>query len=208
MKLYFETKNGVLYHADCMDIIKHCSEKMFDICLTDPPYGIGNFVQTAGNIRVKAVEWNEHGPSKDFFRIIKKISFNQIIWGANYFNCFDKNGGAIVWVKNQPMPNFSKAEIAACSYHKKVEIYEKTWTNFVNDKKSTHPCERTVSIYDWCLDKYCQEGEMIDPFCGSGSSLIAAEKRGMKWIGIEREEQYCEIAAKRLSEPMQMSLLA
>ena len=171
-----------------------------ELCLTDPPYGIGNFVQTGGNVRGKAVEWNENIPDSSIFDILRKISKNRIIWGANYFNCFDPNGGAIIWIKNQPMPNFSKAEIASCSFYKKVEIYTQTWTNFVNSKISNHPCERPIALYQWCINYSPEAASILDPYMGSGSVLVAAKQLGRKCTGIEIEEKYCEIAAKRLAQ--------
>ena len=103
--------------------------------------------------------------------LIKKISQQRIIWGANYFNCFEDNGGAIIWDKGQPMPNFSKAEIASCTHYKKTEIVRIPWTNFEVGRlaKTDHPCERPVQLYEWCI-KYIKEPEIIlDTFMGSGS---------------------------------------
>ena len=113
-----------LYNADCLEIMRGMADKSVGLCLTDPPFGIGNFVQASGNVRGAAVKWNDAPPSPEYFTEIERVSVNRIIWGANYFNCFDGKIGAIVWVKNQPMPNFSKAEVASCSYHKRVELYK------------------------------------------------------------------------------------
>jgi len=150
-------------------------------------------------VRGEKVDWNNHAPSKKHFDEIMRVSKNRIIWGANYFNCFEENGGAIVWVKNQPMPDFSKAEIASCSFHKRTEIFTKTWTNFVNTKQSNHPCERPVSLYLWCISRYTNRGQIIfDPFLGSGTTAIAAAQLGRNFIGIEINPEYCRIAEDRL----------
>lgn len=196
---YYSHAGITIYHGDCLEIMPHLEP--VDLVLTDPPFGIGNFIQVTGNIRGKKVEWNDKPPKKIIFEILKNKSTNQIIWGANYFNCFDENGGAIIWIKNQPMPDFSKAEIASCSFHKKTEIYEQTWTNFVNTKKTRHPCERPIKLYKWCIETYTHTDDLIlDPFMGSGTTLVAAKELGRKAIGIEIEEKYCEIAVRRLSQ--------
>ena len=199
MTPYYEENGVVIYNADCREILPILEP--VDLVLTDPPFGLGNFVQVTGNVRGEKVTWNDAAPDSDFFNLLRSKSKHRIIWGANYFNCFDSDGGAIVWVKNQPMPDFSKADIASCSLHKRVEIYTRTWTNFVNTKQTKHPCERPVALYAWCLSKYAAASDLIlDPFMGSGSVLVAAKNCNLKAIGIEIEERYCEIAANRLRQ--------
>ena len=206
--IYHETEHGVLHCGDCLDILPTLADKSVDLVLTDPPFGIGNFVQTGGNVRGDRVEWNEAVPPQAAFNEMIRASRHQIIWGANFFNCFPKCGGAIVWVKNQPMPNFSKAEIASCTYHKKTEIVTITWTNFVNNKVSSHPCERPVELYQWCLTKYTNIGNTIlDPFAGSGTTAIACIRLNRKYILIEKEEKYCEIAAKRIETELDQTVI-
>ena len=184
--------------ADCMDVLPTLGK--VDAVVTDPPFGVGNFVQCTGKIRGEAVTWNEETPKPEFFQMLKSISKHRIIWGANYFNCFEENGGCIIWVKNQPMPNFSKGEVASCSHLKKTEIINLTWTNFVNSKESDHPCERPVALYEWCIGYLPNPQTILDPFMGSGTTGVACVKMGKKFIGIEREPEYFEIACKRIKE--------
>jgi DNA modification methylase len=196
---YYKQDGITIYNADCRDVLPQLES--VDLLLTDPPFGLGNFVQVTGNVRGEKVTWNESPPDAALFEIMHAKSKHRIIWGANYFNCFEPDGGAIVWVKNQPMPDFSKADIASCSFHKRVEIYTQTWTNFVNTKETNHPCERPVSLYAWCLKKYASAGNLIlDPFMGSGSVLRAAKNCNLNAIGIEVNERYAEIAAKRMAQ--------
>jgi len=189
---------ATLLLGDCMDILPTLGK--VDAVITDPPFGVGNFVQTTGNIRGEAVEWNEHGPSDEFFRLIKEVSRHRVVWGANYFNCFEGAGG-LVWVKNQPMPNMSKAEMASTSWGNKVELINLTWTNYVNTKESAHPCERPVGLYKWCIEQVPKQPQTIlDPFMGSGTTGVAAIQLGRKFIGIEREPKYFDIACKRIEQ--------
>jgi DNA modification methylase len=197
-KPYYQDEHVTLYHGDCRELLPLMPK--VDLVLTDPPYGIGNFVQVTGNKRGKHVTWNEKGLESDIFALLVNKSKHQIIWGSNYFNSFNGKGGAIVWVKNQPMPNFSKADIASCSFYKKIEIVTITWTNFVNTKTTKHPCERPVELYEWCIDYSPSPQTMLDCFAGSGSSLIAAKNKKIKAIGIEQSEQYCEMIVKRLRQ--------
>ena len=197
-----------LYLGDCMEVMAGMEDKSVDAVVTDPPFGVGNFVQVTGNIHGRGgskgvvVGWNDAPPGSQYFSQIKRISLQRIIWGANYFNCFEKNGGAIVWVKDQHMPNFSKAEVASCSHLKKTEMVRIPWNGSVAGRLSQtdHPCERPVSLYKWCIDylPYC--AFIMDPFMGSGSVGVACLELGRKFIGIEKEPRYFDIACKRIDQ--------
>ena len=190
--------DATLYPGDCLEILPTLGE--VDAVVTDPPFGIGNFVQTTGNVRGPAVQWNDATPPDAVFLLLRQISKHRIIWGANHFNCFE-GAGALVWDKNQPMPNFSKAEIASVSWGKKVETLRLTWTNFVNSKESAHPCERPVALYQWCIKMLPTPNDVIaDPFMGSGTTGVACAKLGRKFIGIEIDEGYFDIACKRIAD--------
>ena len=190
-----------LYLGDCRDILPTLGK--VDLVCTDPPFGMGNFVQTSGNVRGNAVEWNDSIPGPEVFDMIRAISRHRIIWGANFFNCFEPLGGAIVWDKAQPMPNFSKADIASCTHFKKTEIVRIPWTNFVVTHKgeTDHPCERPVELYRWCIDYLPAPINLVlDPYLGSGSCGVAAVQMGRDFIGVEREERYFDIACRRIEQ--------
>jgi site-specific DNA-methyltransferase (adenine-specific) len=181
-----------------IDLMARYKDNYFDLAIVDPPFGIGNFVQT--NNRGSEVKWNDNIPSETYFSELKRVSKNRIIFGANYFNCFE--GGAIVWVKNQPMPNFSKCVIASCSMHKKIEMYNQTWTNFVaKDRTGIHPCEMPISLYEWILMNYAKEGDKIlDTHLGSGSIAIACHNLGYDLTACELDKEYYESAMKRIEQ--------
>lgn len=189
-----------VFNTDCVEAMKNYPDNYFELAIVDPPFGIGNFVQTGGNVRGEKVTWNEQTPSQEYFSELKRVSKHRIIFGANYYNCFES--GAIVWIKNQPMPNFSKAVIASCSFHNRVEIYTKTWTNFVHEGRSNiHPCEMPVSLYRWLLQNYAKKGDKIlDTHLGSGSSRIAADIEGYDFTGYELDTNYFNASVKRFNE--------
>jgi site-specific DNA-methyltransferase (adenine-specific)/modification methylase len=198
MKEKVEIGDATLFLGDCLEVLPTLGR--FDAVITDPPFGVGNFVQISGNIRGEAVTWNESGPSAEFFQLLREKSTHRVIWGANYFNCFEGAGG-LVWVKNQPMPNMSKAEMASTSWGNKVELINITWTNYVNTKESSHPCERPVELYKWCIGQVPKQPQTIlDPFMGSGTTGVAAIQMGRKFTGIEREPKYFDIACKRIEQ--------
>ena len=198
---------ATLYLGDCRDILPTLPK--VDAVITDPPFGVGNFVQITGRKMGrgenagKAVTWNECGPSDEIFALLRGLSKHRIIWGANFFNCFEERGGAIVWDKCQAMPNFSKADIASCTHFQKTEIVRIPWTNFTvtHRAETDHPCERPVELYGWCIEYLPKPiNSVLDPYVGSGSCGVAAVRMGHKFIGIEREPKYFDIACKRIEQ--------
>jgi DNA modification methylase len=202
-----------LWHGDCRDVLPLLPR--FDLVLTDPPFGMGNFVQVTGNLRGRGelhsqqVSWNDAPPDETVFTLIREKSKHRVIWGANFFNCFEDDGGAIIWLKRQRMPNFSKADIAACTHFKKTETVEIPWTNFTatHEAETDHPCERPVRLYEWCID-YMPKGQTVcDPFMGSGSCGVAAVRMGRKFTGIERERRYFDACCERISRAQAQGVL-
>ena len=199
--------SATLFNGDCMDYMRDLPDKFFDLAIVDPPYGIGNFSQKGNakrNTRWKYT-WNESVPETKYFLELDRISKNQIIWGANYYNCFNKLGGAIVWFKNVVHKDMSKCEIASCSIHKRVEFVHINWSNTdkYNSEKGhdIHPCQKPTTLYDWLLQNYAKPGQKIlDTHLGSGSSAIAANKMGFEFVGIELDADYFEAACQRVAD--------
>ena len=189
-----------LYLGDCRDVLPTLGK--VDAVVTDPPFGVGNFVQITGNLRGDEVTWNDAPPMREVFNELRRISSFRIIWGANYFNCFEENGGAIVWFKDQTIPNFSKVDIASSSHLKKTEVVNIPWSGNRSTKQSNHPCERPVDLYKWCIRylPYCNT--ILDPFMGSGTTGVAAVKLGRCFIGVEIEPRYFDIACQRITEAL------
>lgn len=206
--------NATLYLGDCRDILPTLPK--VDAVITDPPFGVGNFVQVTGrkmgrgDSRGKAVEWNDTTPPPEVFEMLRTISKHRIIWGANFFNCFEDRGGAIVWDKCQSMPNFSKADIASCTHFQKTEIVRIPWTNFTvtHRAETDHPCERPVELYEWCI-RYLPGPirSVLDPYLGSGSCAVAAMRSGCAFVGIERDPRYFDIACRRIEDAQRQERL-
>lgn len=178
------------------------SDKHYDLAIVDPPYGIGiGIVDPVGGRKEKykdGKEWDKNIPQNKYFIELKRISDRQIIWGANYFNSFLGFGGAIVWDKDQPLPDSSQCEIASCSYYTKVGIYKQRWTNFVNTKQTKHPTEKPIALYKWLLQNYAKPGWTIfDSHVGSGSLRIACHDLGFDFEGCEIDKDYWEAQESR-----------
>jgi site-specific DNA-methyltransferase (adenine-specific) len=179
-------------------------DKFFDLAIVDPPYGIGEFSQTHRNgqnksFRKHTVTWNNSIPPQEYFIELKRVSKNQIIWGANYYNCFDR-GGAIIWNKNNPHPNMSQCEIASCSINRNVKRADIDYYGFVGEDKCFHPCAKPIQLYKWILKNYAKPTDkIIDTHLGSGSSAIAAYDFGCDFTGCEIDKDYYDAAVKRFN---------
>lgn len=182
--------------GDCIDVLKEIPDKKFDLCLTDPPYGIDLKGPCGHSQQWGGIQSVNDGPLQDDgFNEISRISKEYIIWGANYFN-IPGHRLVIVWDKGPSMygRSFAECETAECSINDVSRIV-KVHPN-IYDKQ--HPTQKPVELFIWCLEKYSKPGDLIiDPFCGSGTTAIACHKTGRRFVCIDKEPKYIEIAKKR-----------
>ena len=194
------------YNVDCMEYMKEIPDKYFELAIVDPPYGIGNFIpqnkSKVGKQIGKKVTWNDETPNDEYFTELVRVSEKQIIWGANYYNCFSDLGGAVIWNKGDANPVFSQCEIASLSFQKKVDYVNINWqSGFYRSRIEDiiHACQKPVKLYKWLLTNYAKEGDKIlDTHVGSASSLIACHELGFDYLGFEIDEEYYEKAKERL----------
>lgn len=136
-----------LLHMDCMEYLRTCPDKAFDLAIVDPPYGIGMnghryapikaaVLQTDGKKRYRVQrkdygikEWDNKPPSRKYFRELRRVSTHQIIWGANHFidrvaipsSCW------LVWDKVNGETNQADAELAWTSFDTAVRVFPFMW---------------------------------------------------------------------------------
>lgn len=192
------------YNEDCLEAMKKIPDKYFDLAIVDPPYqnkdalGIKNGNSHNAN-RKEYHLFDNIKPNEEYFKELKRVSKNQIIWGGNYFGLI---GGAIVWNKNGTV--FGEAELAICSTHNSVRIFEFTWNGMIqgdmkNKEYRIHPTQKPIALYEWLLKNYAKQGDKIlDTHVGSASSLIACYNLGFDYIGFELDKEYYDLACKRI----------
>jgi len=196
-----------LLHCDCMEYMATQPDNAFDLAIVDPPYGIGDFnMKNSGGNKGKETlikweyMWNDGIPCGNYFTELNRVAKNQIIWGANYYNCFNNKGGAIVWNKHNEHPNMSQCEIASCSINKIVKYVDLPWLGFMKKLDNVHPCQKPVKLYQWLLNNYAEPGQRIlDTHLGSGSSAIAAHYFGCDFVGCEIDTDYYQSALNRFN---------
>ena len=200
--------NISLYLGDCMEVMKTFKDKQFSLAIVDPPYGIGDtFIGFSSGAKKgklervhKEMKWDDNIPSAEYFAELKRVSKKQIIWGANYFNSFNKDGGALVWYKNRGGSTLSQCEIASVSGQKKVDyVAIQILTGFTANEERVHPTQKPVQLYKWLLQNYAKEGDTIlDTHFGSLSIGIACHDLGFELTAIENDPDYYKEAVKRL----------
>jgi len=206
-----------LQNKDCMIALKDIEDNKYDLAIVDPPYGL-DFAKTYTKrtkkdrmgLRHKSKEWDEGVPNDEFFIELQRVSKNQIIWGGNYFPYLWKNGckGFIFWYKGNPVPNFSDGELAWTSFNKVAQQFDYRYYGNLEGNTSTetkiHPTQKPVSLYEWLLMNYAEEGDKIlDTHLGSGSIAIACHNLGFDLEGYELDKEYFEAASKRLEQHQQ-----
>ena len=213
MTPYFETELGKLYHGDCLEIMPMLEP--VDLVLTDPPYGIGydkrqDGMAASGRIS-NGGRWKKYNDNWDILMpecipMLFKVSSNQIIWGGQYYD-LPSNNKWLVWNKIQrSYQNFSDGEMAWTSFGSGLHIFDMSKIDaYVNKTDGKfHPTQKPVQLFEWALTKFSKDNDhILDPFIGSGTTAIACERLNRRWIGIEIEEKYCEIAAKRIEKENQ-----
>lgn len=200
-----------VYNCDCLEYMRTLPDTYFDLCIADPPYGIGfgtfnRTNKTAQGVRYKANkyhngDWDNSIPGELIFEEMFRVSRNQIIWGGNYFPALWGNGcrGIIFWDKKQPVPNFSDGELAWTSFDTTAKCFRHAYYGNINtDEVRIHPTQKPIALYSWLLDNYANGGgKIFDPFLGSGSSRIAAYKKGYDFYGCELDTDYYKAQEER-----------
>lgn len=203
--------------GDCRLILGDCLEVMpllgaVDAVVTDPPYGIGEGnkkrIQSRGKLAAARQYaggdgWDKKPASLAHILQIKRISRNQIIFGGNYFEGLGPTRCWLVWDKQNGRNDFADCELAWTNLNKAVRRIYWRWNGFIrkgNDVRE-HPTQKPVGVMQWCIEHLPADAETIlDPFMGSGTTLVACAKLGRKGIGIEVDPVYFEIACRRVRE--------
>lgn len=179
--------------GDCLSVMPLLGK--VDACLTDPPYGIG----IADNpVRQKHArkDWDAVAVGIEHLQALRSITSEQIIWGGNYF-VLPPSRGFLVWDKKQP-ENFSLAmcEQAWWSRDTNAKVFSKSVLGY----EKQHPTQKPVALMEWCLGFLPNAETILDPFMGSGTTLVACQRMGRHGIGIELDPDYFEIACRRVDE--------
>lgn len=216
-----EVPTSLTYNQDCMEALREAPDNHWDLAVCDPPYGIGEDGSKNHSRSKFAISQNykafaggdTDAPSCEYFRELRRVSRNQIIWGANHFisriavdsSCW------IVWDKDNGLNDFADCELAWSSFPTAVRRLKYTWhgmrqEDMANKEQRIHPTQKPVALYKWLLQNYAKQGDRIlDTHLGSGSSRIAAYDLGFDFVGYELDTDYFnaqeERFAKHIAQP-------
>jgi len=194
---------ATLYLGDCRDILPTLPK--VDAVITDPPYGIGDkwdkpngFGSCGGRLWNGDAGWDNDAPSKELIDKIRSLAELTIIWGGNYFD-LPPSRGYLVWDKMQSGFSLADSELAWVSAPITPKTFRYARAQLASEGK-THPTQKPLPLMIWCIGFAPQGKTILDPFMGSGTTGVAAIQMGRKFIGIEREPKYFDIACKRIEQ--------
>ena len=196
---YYSDDSCIVLLGDCRELLPLIGT--VDLVLTDPPYGIGFAAQPTDYQRAKGFErksWDNKPVDAELMAAVLAKGRDQIVWGGNYYS-LPISRGWLAWTKPDSPPSMGSVEFAwtnldQCARHISQSIAA------TNAERVGHPTQKPLAVIRWCLSLVPAAKTILDPFMGSGTTLRAAKDLGRKAIGIEIEERYCEIAAKRLAQ--------
>ena len=194
---YYREDAGVIYNADCLDILPKMPEGCVDLVLTDPPYGIGK------------ASWDSKVPVGYIPECLRTAKISCImpgLWalpiclaglGESYKSIIaghNKNG-----MTYSPIGfgNWIPAVVAG----DKIPAGQDAFDFIIDEGKPPHPSPKPLRYIRWLINRLSEETDLVcDPFLGSGTTAVAAKQLGRKYIGIEIEKKYCDIAVQRLAQ--------
>ena len=198
--------DATLYHGDCRQILPTLPR--VDAVVTDPPYGIGEAAgKNASRSRLAVAKdfgddsWDDEPIPDDLIRAVRNAGKWAVIFGGNYYamppaRCW------LVWDKENGESDFADCELAWTNLPKAVRRIRYMWNGMLRANKEPrgdHPTQKPVGVMSWCISLLPHPNSTIlDPFMGSGTTGVACANLGRKFIGIESEQKYFDVACKRI----------
>jgi len=205
---YYDKDGITIYHGDCREILPQLDK--VDLVLTDPPYGIG---EAAGKNKSRGLlarpkdygtwDWDNKPIHQDEIDYIINHARYSIIFGGNYY-ALPASSCWLVWDKDNAGTDFADCELAWTNLPKAVRKLRWRWNGMLQEDMANkevrfHPTQKPRAVMSWAIS-LTEAQTILDPFMGSGTTLVAAKMLNRKAIGIEIEEKYCKIAVERLRQ--------
>lgn len=204
-----------IYNLDNMAGMAQIPDKYFELAIVDPPYGIGEDGRKnhTRSVLAKSVDFSKNRkydneiPSPEYFKELKRVSKNQIIWGGNYFiEHLTNTPCIIVWDKENGENDFADCELAWASFKTACRKFKYRWHgmlqgNMKQKEVRIHPNHKPIQLYKWLLKNYAKQGDKIlDTHTGSASSIIACIDMGFDYMGFEIDKEYYDKSIERIKQ--------
>lgn len=210
MKPYYQEgkpgKELVIYHGDCREVLPQLG--IYDLVITDPPYGVGleydSYDDSERNLREVVLAAMPLIRASGVVTLVTCGTSNQYEypkpdWTLCWFygQSYNSPWGFSAW---QPILAYGKDPWLREAQGGKPDAVNMVCSTPVPG----HPCPKPIKFWTWLFMRGTSRftDRVIDPFLGSGTTLIVAKTLGHHAVGIEQSEKYCEIAAKRLTQGM------
>ena len=219
MTPYYERDGVAVYNADCRDALPGIDPANVGLVLTDPPYGVNERTDRKSKGRGNATEANDfapvYGDDAPFDPAHLLVFPRAVLFGANYYaDKLPTSAAWLIWDKRDGLTTSKRvigfddnadAELAWTNLRGPARIISHRWKGMLKaseqDEKRLHPTQKPIVLMAQIIEAFSKPGDLIlDPYAGSGPTLIAAWLLGRRAIGIEIEEVYCEVIAKRLNK--------
>lgn len=210
-KPYYEQDGITIYHGDCREVLPDVWFGV-DLLLTDPPYGVSEACNRKERGRGKLAECNDFPPvfddDKPFDPSHLLVIPRAVLFGANHYaDKLPASPSWIVWDKRDGIASNDNAdcELAWSNLGGPARVFRHLWNGMIKaserGERRVHPTQKPVALMQWIIAQHTKPGQLVlDPYMGSGPTLIASKALNRRAIGIEIEERYCEVAAKRLAQ--------
>lgn len=205
MKPFYQDELVTIYNENSKDIIKKLS---FDYIITDPPYGLGGKLNGGkwGVTKKEKMLWDITRPD-EIVLSLPELASVVAIWGGNYYQ-LPLSRGWLSWFKPDAPPSMANFELAWTNRDKNARQISYSIAA-TNPERCGHPTQKPVAVMKWTINEVVENpnGIICDPFAGSGTTLVAAKREGIKSIGIEINERFCKMAVERLRQSSLFNLL-
>ena len=198
-----------LWHGDCREVLPLLPA--CDLILTDPPYGIGEAAGKNKSRSKMAVAkdygndaWDNEPPPAWVIELMRAKAKWQVLFGGNYYSlppatCW------LVWDKENGESDFADCELAWTNLPKAVRRLRWRWAGMLqqdmaNKEVREHPTQKPVPVMRWALMQVRDAATVCDPFMGSGTTGVACVMEGRRFVGIERERRYFDVACERIAQ--------
>lgn len=194
-----------LYLGDCAGILPIIGK--VDAVISDPPYGLGmqnradggGVTSRASGAKIyERSDWDFSPPEKSVLDALRAMSKTQIFWGANHFSdLLPASPQWLIWNKIQRGFSLADCEMAWSSQPRAARVFDCSRRQAQLDGL-VHPTQKPVALMAWCIKQVRVSDVILDPYMGSGTTGVAAVQLGRKFVGIERDPKYFDIACQRI----------
>lgn len=207
--------NATLYCGDCLEILPTLDK--VDAVITDPPYGLKENAHRVASRQKLAkttdygdFDWDSSPATKEQIDACLNAADICVIWGGNYF-FLPPSRKWLVWDK-QNSGDFADCELAWTNLKGAVRIFRHMWNGMLRASERNcprvHPTQKPILLMEWCINQAGKPESILDPFMGSGTTGAACMGLGRKFIGIEIEPKYFDIACERIEQAQKQQRLS